>query len=138
MSKCPNCQQVKVEYHKSGGMTQETNIPTWKWDVINMYCITGLPRTHIYYDSILVIVDRMTKSSRFLAVKTTYSAEDYTKIYINEIVRWHEVPLSIISNRGPRFISQFWKSFQKGLGTQVTLSTSFHPQTDGQSVPFRP
>ena len=97
-----------------------------------------LPRTRRKHDSIWVIVDRMTKSSRFLAVKTTYSEEDYAKLYLTEIVRLHGVPLSIISNRGPRFISQFWKSFQKGLGTQVTLSTSFHPQTDGQSVPFRP
>ena len=97
-----------------------------------MYCITGLPRTHIYYDSILVIVDRMTKSSRFLAVKTTYSVEDYAKLYLTEIVRFHGVPLSIISDRGPQFTSHFCKSFQKRLGTQVNLSTTFHPQTDGQ------
>ena len=74
-----------------------------------------------------MIVDRVTKSSRFLAVKTTDSAEDYAKLYINEIVRLHGVPLSIISDRGPQFTSHFWKSFQKGLGTQVNLSTTFHP-----------
>ena len=71
VSKCPN-QQVKVEHHKPGGMTQEIDIPTWKWDVINMDLIIGLPRTRRQHDSIWVIVDRMTKSSRFLAVKTTY------------------------------------------------------------------
>ena len=70
VSKCPNCQQVKVEYHKSGGMSQEIDIPTWKWDVINMDFITGLPRTRTQHDSISVIVDRMTKSSRF-------SGQDY-------------------------------------------------------------
>ena len=75
----------------------------------------------------------MTKSSRFLAVKTTYSAKDYAKLYINEIVRLHEVPLYIISYRGPQFTSHLWKSFQKGLGTQVNLSTTFHQQTDGQA-----
>ena len=101
--------------------------------MINMDFITGLPRTHRQHDSIWVIVDRMTKSSRFLAVKTTYSAEDYARLYINEIVRLDGVPLSIISHRGPQFTSNFWKSFQKGLGTQVNLSTSFHPQTDGQA-----
>ena len=114
-------------------MTQEIDIPTLKWDVINMNSITGLPRTHRQHDSIWVIVDRMTKSSRFLAVKTTYSAEDYAKPYLSKIVRLHGVPLSIISDRGPQFNPHFWKSFQKGLGTQVNLSTTFHPHTDGQA-----
>ena len=75
----------------------------------------------------------MTKSSHFLAVKTKYSAEDYAKLYLNEIVRLHGVTLSIISDRSSQFTSHFWKSFQKGLGTQVNLSTTFHPQTDGQA-----
>ena len=111
-------------------MTQEIDIPTWKWEVINMDLIIGLPRTRRQHDSIWVIVDRVTKSSHFLAVKTTDSAEDYTKLYINEIVRLHGVPLSIISDRGPQFTSHFWKSFQKGLGTQVNLSTTFHPHME--------
>ena len=92
-----------------------------------------------------MIVDRINESSRILAVKTTYSAEDYAKLYINEtedyaklyineIVRLHGVPFSIISDRGPQFTSHFWKSFQKGLGTQVNLSTTFHPHTDGQEA----
>ena len=114
-------------------MTQEIDIPTWKCYVINMDFITGLPRTCRQHDSIWVIVGRMTKSSRFLAVKTIDLAEDYVKLYINEIVRLHGVPLSIISYRGPQFTSYFWKSFQKGLGTQVNLSTTFHLQTDGQA-----
>ena len=75
----------------------------------------------------------MTKSSHFLAIKTTYSAEDYAKFYLTEIVRLHGVHFSIISDRGPQFTSHFWKSFQKGLGTQVNLSTTFHPQTNGQA-----
>ena len=77
-------------------MTQEINIPTWKWDVINMDFITWLPCTHRQHDSIWMIVDKITKSSRFLAIKTTNLAEDYAKLYVNEIVRLHEVPLSII------------------------------------------
>ena len=101
VSKCPNCQQLKVEHQKPGGMTQDINVPTWKWEVINMDLITGLPHTRRQRDSIWVIVDRMTKSSRFLAVKTTYSAEDYARLYINEIVRLYGVPLFIISDRGP-------------------------------------
>ena len=82
VNKRPNCHQVKVEHQKSGGMTQEIDIPTWKWDVINMDFIIGLPRTHKHHDSIWVILDMMAKSSHFLAVKTTDSAEEYAKIYI--------------------------------------------------------
>ena len=92
---------------------------------------TGLPYTRRQYDSIWVTVDRMTKSSRFLVVKTIYSAEEHAKLYLTEIVRLHGIPLSIISYRGPQFTSHFWKSFQKGLGIQVNLSTTFHPQMDG-------
>ena len=67
-----------------------------------------------------------------MADKTIDSTKDYAKLYINEIVRLYEVSLSIISDRGPQFTFQFWKSFQKGLGSQVNLSKTFHPQTDGQ------
>ena len=114
-------------------MTQEIDIATWKWDVINMDFIAGLPRIHRQHDSIRVIVDRMIKSSRFLVVKTTNSTENYAKHYINGIVRLYGVPLSIISDRGSHFTSHFCKSFQKCLGTQVNFSRAFHPQTDGQA-----
>ncbi|WMV09014.1 hypothetical protein MTR67_002399 [Solanum verrucosum] len=80
-------------------MTQDIDIPTWKWEVINMDFITWLPRTRRQHESIWVIVDRVTESSHFLAVKTTNSAEDYAKLYINEIMRLHGVHLSIISDR---------------------------------------
>ena len=109
VSKCPNCQQVKVEHQKPGGMTQVIDITTWKLDVINMDFITGLPLTRRQHHSIRVIVDRMTKSSRFLAVKTTYSVEDYAKLYLTEFVRLHGVPLSIILDKVPHFTFHFLK-----------------------------
>ncbi|XP_049359572.1 uncharacterized protein LOC125824261 [Solanum verrucosum] len=84
-----------------------------------MDLITGLTRTHRQHDSIWVTVERVTKSAHFLVVKTTYSAEDYAKLYIHEIVRLHGVPLSIISDGGPLVTSHFWKSFEKGLGAQM-------------------
>ena len=133
VAQCPNCQQVKIEHQKPGGLLQNIEIPTWKWEVINMDFIIGLPRSYHKFDSIWVIVDRLTKSAHFLPVKTTYTAEDYAKLYIKEIVRLHGVPVSIISDRGAQFTANFWRSFQKGLGTQVNLSTAFHPQTDGQA-----
>src|SRR5688572_5135990 len=95
--------------------------------------VVGLPKTRKNFDSIWVIVDRMTKSAHFLPVKTTYNTEDYAKVYIRELVRLHGVPRCILSDRGPHFTSHFWKSFQRGLGTKVKLSTAFHPQTDGQA-----
>ena len=133
VAQCPNCQQVKVEHQKPGGLLQEFEIPTWKWEVINMDFITGLPRSPRKYDSIWVIVDRLTKSAHFLPIRTNYSAEDYARLYIREIVRLHGIPVSIISDRGAQFTANFWRSFQAGLGTQVSLSTAFHPQTDGQA-----
>ena len=69
----------------------------------------------------------MTKSAHLLPVKFTYRAEDYAKLYIDEIVRWHRIPLSIIKGTGDQFTSNFWRSFQKSYGTQVKLSTAFHP-----------
>nr|XP_016497756.1 PREDICTED: uncharacterized protein LOC107816543 [Nicotiana tabacum] len=115
VAQCPNCQQVKVEHQRPGGLTQCIELPLWKWDMINMDFITGLPRTPWRYDSIWVIIDRLTKSAHFLLVRTTYSAEDYAKLFIREIVHLHGVPLSIISDRGAQFTVHFWKSFQKGL-----------------------
>ena len=82
-------------------MTQDINVPTWKWEVINMDLITGLPHTREQHDSIWVIVYRMSKSSCILVIKSKDSAEDYAKLYLTEIVRLHGVPLSIISDRGP-------------------------------------
>jgi len=133
VARCSNCQQVKAEHQGPGGLTQDIDTPTWKWEEINMDFVVGLPRTRRQHDSIWVIVDRLTKSAHFLPVKVSYSAEDYAKLYIKEIVKLHGAPLSIISDRGAQFTSHFWRSFQSGLGTQVKLSTAFHPQTDGQA-----
>ena len=95
--------------------------------------VVGLPRTPEGYDSIWVIVDRLTKSAHFLPVKTTYTLERYATLYIREIVRLHGAPVSIVSDRDPRFTAKFWPSLQQAMGTTLKFSTAFHPQTDGQS-----
>ena len=95
--------------------------------------VVGLPKTMGKYDSIWVIVDRLTKSAHFIPVKVTYNAEKLAKLYISEIVRLHGVPLSIISDRGTQFTSMFWRTLHAELGTRLDLSTAIHPQTDGQS-----
>ncbi|KZV52548.1 Gag protease polyprotein [Dorcoceras hygrometricum] len=95
--------------------------------------VVGLPRTFQGFNAIWVIVYRLTKSAYFLSVKTTYDLNRYAELYIKEIVRLHGITSSIVSDRDPRFTSRFWKSLHQDLGTKLNFSTSFHPQTDGQS-----
>ena len=78
-------------------------------------------------------MDRLTKTAHFLAVRMTFTLERFCLLYIREIVRLHGVPVSIVSDRDPRFTAYFWKSFQKAMGKRLTMSTTFHPQTNGQS-----
>ena len=95
-----SCQQVKIEHQKPIGLLQELSLPEWKWDRIAMDFVVGLPRTPKGYDSIWVIVDRLTKSAYFILVKTIYSVAKYVQVYIQNIMSLHGVPISIISNRG--------------------------------------
>ena len=95
--------------------------------------ITGLPRTLHGCNSILVIVDRLTKSAHFLLVKANYSVEKYAELYLTKIICLHGVPKSIVSDRGPQFTAQFWKSLHDAMGTNLTFSTAYHPQTGGQT-----
>ena len=94
--------------------------------------VIHLPRTPQGHDAVWVIVDRLTKLTHFLGVRMTFTLEIFCLLYIREIVRLHGVPVSIVSDRDPRFMAHFWKSFQKAMGTRLTMSTTFHPQTDGQ------
>ena len=132
-ARCLTCQQVKVEHQAPAGKLHPLSIPEWKWDKISMDFVTGLPKTPKGNDAIWVIVDRLTKSAHFLPIRWGCTLDYLAKRYINEIVRLHGVPISIVSDRDPRFTSRFWKSFQDALGTRLNFSTAFHPQTDGQS-----
>ena len=87
--------------------------------------VTHLPQTQRRHDAVWVIVDRLTKSAHFLAVQMTFTLEKLCQLYICEIVQLHGVPISIVSNKDPGFIAHFWKSFQKAMGTQLTMSTTF-------------
>ena len=95
--------------------------------------VTHLPWIPQRHDAVWVIVDRLTKSAHFLAVRMTFTLERLCQLYIREIVRLHGVLVSIVSDRDPRFTAHFWKSFQKAMGTPLMMSTTFHSQTDGQS-----
>lgn len=92
----------------------------------------GLPRAYGWYDSIWVIVDQLTKSTHFLAVKTTYKSIYLARLFIAKIVRLHGIPSSVVSDRDPKFNSRFWEAFQNAMGSKLFLSTSNHPRTDSQ------
>ena len=93
--------------------------------------ITKLPRTAKGYDTIWVIVDRLTRSGHFLPIKESYNSEKLAELFIKEVISRHGVPLSIVSDRDTRFTSRFWKKFHDDMGTRLLHSTSFHPETDG-------
>ena len=95
--------------------------------------VVGLPKYARGFDSIWVIVDRLTKSAHFLPVRSTYTTNKYARLYMAEIIKLHGIPVSIVSDRDPKFTSRFWVSVQTALGTSLKFSTAFHPQTDGQS-----
>ncbi|KAA3456046.1 DNA/RNA polymerases superfamily protein [Gossypium australe] len=130
VSRCLTCQQVKAEHQVPSGLLQSVKIPLWKWERITMDFVSGLPLTPTKKDSVWVIVDRLTKTAHFLPVRTDYSLQKLAKLYVAEIVRLHGVPVSIISDRDPRFTSRFWKALHEALGTKLNFSTAFHPQSD--------
>jgi IS30 family transposase len=95
--------------------------------------IVGLPRTRAGYDSIWVVVDRLTKSVHFIPVKTSYNSAVLAELYMSRIVCLHGVPKKIVSDRGTQFTCHFWQQLHEALGTHLNFSSAYHPQTDGQT-----
>ncbi|GJS24255.1 putative reverse transcriptase domain-containing protein [Tanacetum coccineum] len=127
VSKCLTCAKVKAEHQRPSGLLVQPDIPEWKWEKITMDFITKLPKTTVGYDSIWVIVDCLTKSAYFLPMKETDSTEKLTSLYMKEIVQtWYTG--SINYDRDSHFTSRVWQSLHKALGTQLNLSTAYHPQ----------
>nr|GEZ70982.1 putative reverse transcriptase domain-containing protein [Tanacetum cinerariifolium] len=133
VSRCLTCSKIKAENQKLSGLLQQPKIPEWKWEKITMNLVTKLPRSSGRYDTIWVIMDRLTKSAHFLPIREDYKTEKLARIYINEIIARHGVPVSIISDRDGQFASHLWQALQKVLGTKLHMSTAYHPKTDGQS-----
>ena len=128
--RCLMCQQIKAEHQRPVGLLHPLEVAKWKWEHVMMDFVTHLPRTSRGHDAVWVIVDWLTKSAYFLAVRMTFTLEEFGRLYIQEIARLHGVPISIVSNWDPRFMAHFWKSFQRAMGTQLMMSIAFHPQTD--------
>jgi len=124
---CLICQKSKVEHQKPTGLLTLLDIPKWKWDSISMDFVTSLSNTPNRHDAIWVIVDRLTKSAHFIPINISFPVSQLAEIYIREIVKLHGDPSSIVSDRDPRFTSRFWKSLQEALGSQLRLSSTYHP-----------
>jgi hypothetical protein len=124
---CDTYQKVKVDYMKLGGLLQPLSILDWNWDDISMDFIVALPLTAHKFDSIWVIVDRLTKSTHFIPVHTKYLVEKYPEIYIARVLCLHRVPKMIISDRGSQFIARFWEQLHASLGTHLIHSSAYHP-----------
>jgi len=124
---------VKAEFKHRGGLVQPIMIPKWKWEVTSMDFIIGLPRTLRQHDSIMVVVNRLSKVAHFNPVKPTYSASEVEQVFIMEIMRLHGFPKNIVLDRDSKFTSKFWKELFVGLGIELDFSTTYHPQTNGQT-----
>ncbi|GJU43570.1 putative reverse transcriptase domain-containing protein [Tanacetum coccineum] len=133
VSRCMTCAKVKAKCQKLSGLLVQHVIPVWKWENIIMDFVTKFPKTSTGQDAIWVIVDRLTKSAHFLPMKETDSMEKLTRQYLKDVVSIHGVPVSINFDLDSKFTSHFWQSLNKALSTQLDMSTTYHPQTNGQS-----
>jgi len=138
IKQCLKCQQNKAERHAKYGHIQFIDPPEKPWDEITMDFITKLPGsvdepTGNRYDSIFVVVDRLTKYTHFIPYNEDFTVQSLAKIFVDRIIRYHGIPKSIISDRDKLFTSAFWKTLIATLGIKLKLSTAFHPTTDGQT-----
>jgi hypothetical protein len=124
---------VKSEHQHLAWLLQPLPIPEWKWEIISLDFITRLPKNAKENDSIMVVVDKLSKAAHFIPVKSTFKAVNIAEIFMKEIFRIDGIPKMVISNRDAKFTGNFWKALFKGLDTQLNFSTAFHPQTDGQT-----
>ncbi|GJT56212.1 putative reverse transcriptase domain-containing protein [Tanacetum coccineum] len=130
---CSNCSTETREHQRPSVLLVQPDIPQWKWDNITMDFVMKLPKSSQGYDTIWVIVDRLTKSAIFVSMRETDLMDKLARMYLKEVFTRHGIPLSIICDRDPRFASNFWRSLQNALGTSLDMSTAYHPQTDRQS-----
>lgn len=133
VANCDSCQRNKPRNTKPTGLLQPLPIPTEPWESMAMDFITKLPSTSDGYDSIAVMVDRLTKMVHLVPTTTTVTAEGVADLLCSHVIKHHGLPQSIISDRDSKFTANFWRQLMKLLGTKHRLSTAYHPQTDGQT-----
>jgi RNase H-like domain found in reverse transcriptase/Integrase zinc binding domain/Retroviral aspartyl protease/Chromo (CHRromatin Organisation MOdifier) domain len=130
---CDSCQRNKPSHQSTMGLLQPLPIPHRPWSQVSLDLITALPLTLLGHDAIVVFVDKVTKMVHYVATTTNVTAPELALIFMHEVIRLHGVPDSLLSDRDPRFTAHFWRSLWDQLGTKLTMSTAYHPQTDGQT-----
>lgn len=130
---CISCQRNKSSTQRPFGLLTPLPIPDSRWHTVTMDWITDLPTSASGYNAIMVIVDKLTKYVHLVPTTKESSSEDVARLFIAHVFQYHGLPRVLISDRDPRFTSGFWRAFCRQLGMQPRYSTSFHPQTDGQT-----
>jgi hypothetical protein len=124
---------VKAEHQRPTRLLQPLKILEWKWEEIGMDFIVGLPHTQAGYDSIWVIVDRLTNVAHFIPVQTTYSGAKLAELYMSRIMCLHSVLKKIVSDRSSQFTSKFWEKLHESMDTKLNFSSAYHLQMDWQT-----
>jgi hypothetical protein len=132
VAECLVCQQNKVETIKTPGLLQPLAIPSQRWEEVSMDFITGLPKSE-GKSVIMVIVDRLTKYAHFCALSHPFKASTVATAFMETVQKLHGSPKIIVSDRDPIFTGHFWTELFSCLGTQLAHSSSYHPQSDGQT-----
>jgi len=132
VKKCDVCQRQKYLAMSLTGLLQPLNVPNQVWEDVSLDFVTGLPRSK-GYEAILVVVYRLSKYSHFILLKQPYTAKRVAKVFANEVVWLHDIPKSIVSDRDPIFLSNFWKELFKVQGNMLQMSSAYHPESDGQT-----
>ena len=130
---CEHCQRNKSGNRAPAGLLQPLPTPAGKWEQVTMDLIVQLPKTRRGYDAIVTFVDRLTKMVHFVPTTTSVDAPGLALIFFTHVFKYHGLPKIIVSDRDPRFTSAFWSALWKLVGTKLSLSTAFHPQSDGQT-----
>lgn len=124
---------MKAEHQHPAGLLQLHLVPEWKWDIISLDFIVGLPNSSRRHDVIMVTVDRLTKVAHFSPIRSSYTPSFIARVFMEDIVRLHGILRHIISDKVPVFPSALWTSLQHAMGTQLNFSSAYHPETDGQT-----
>jgi hypothetical protein len=132
IAKFLECQKVRAEHRHQASFLHPLPIPEWKWEVVTMDFITKIPKTSKQHDSIMVVVDKLTKAAHFIPVKLTHKEANIVDVYMRQIARLHGIPMIILSDRDPKFTSNFLKRLFNGFGTNLNFSTTYYPKSYGQ------